>query len=113
MHKLLRLRPFLIVAFLSVAMRVNAIDVWDSPAFTIDPLVLRQAAQAIKAGSGSEATVLLNELHFKFDEDGKTLETHHLIYRIENQDGVKDWAETSGQWEAWHQNKPEIKARVI
>jgi len=27
------------------------------------------------------------------------LEIHHLIYRIENQDGVKDWAETSGRWE--------------
>src|SRR5215472_7863260 len=100
MHTLLCLRTFLIVAFLSVAMRVNATDVWDSPAFTVDPVVLQQAALAIKAGNGSEATVLLNELHFKFDEDGKTLETRHLIYRIENQDGVKGWAETSGQWAA-------------
>ena len=77
------------------------------------PAILRQAAQAVQAGKHSEATVLLNELHFKFDENGKMLETRHLIYRIENQDGVKDWAETSGRWEAWHQDKPEIKARVI
>ena len=113
MHTALRLQTFLVVALLSVAMRVDAADPWDGPAFTTDPVVLRQAAQAIKAGHGSEATVLLNELRFKFDADGKTLETRHLIYRIENQDGVKDWAETSGEWEAWHQNKPEIKARVI
>lgn len=92
---------------------MSAADVWDSPAFTADPVILRQAAQAIQAEKGSEVTVLLNELQFKFDESGKMLETRHLIYRIENQDGVKDWAETSGRWEAWHQEKPEIKARVI
>lgn len=36
-----------------------------------------------------------------------------MIYRIENQDAVKDWAEISGRLEAWHPEKPEIKARVI
>jgi hypothetical protein len=97
MHTALRLQTFLIVAFLSVAMRVNAADVWDSPAFSTDPAVLRQAAQAIKAGHGSKATVLLNDLLFKVDEDGKTLETRHLIYRIENQDGVTHEALIGGQ----------------
>ncbi len=113
MHSLLRLQTFLIVVVLSIGTRLSATDAWDSPAFTTDAAILRQAAQAVQAGKHSEATVLLNELHFKFDENGKMLETRHLIYRIENQDGVKDWAETSGRWEAWHQDKPEIKARVI
>jgi hypothetical protein len=112
-HSLLRLQTFLIVVVLSIGTRLSATDAWDSPAFTTDPAILRQAAQAVQAGKHSEATVLLNELHFKFDENGKMLETRHLIYRIENQDGVKDWAETSGRWEAWHQDKPEIKACVI
>jgi len=92
---------------------VNAADAWDGPAFSADPTVLRQAAQAVQAGKNSEATGLLNELRFQFDESGRMIETRHLIYRIENQDGVKNWAETSGRWEAWHQDKPEIKARVI
>jgi transglutaminase-like putative cysteine protease/tetratricopeptide (TPR) repeat protein len=110
---LLRLRAFFIVGFLSIGARVNAADAWDGPAFSADPTVLRQAAQAVQAGKNSEATGLLNELRFQFDESGRMIETRHLIYRIENQDGVKNWAETSGRWEAWHQDKPEIKARVI
>jgi len=106
-------QTFLLIVVLSNCARVSAADTWDSPAFAADPAILRQAAQAVPAGKHSEATVLLNEVHFKFDEDSKMLETRHLIYRIENQDGVKDWAETSGTWQAWHQDKPEIKARVI
>lgn len=113
MRSLLRLQTFLIVGVLSVGTRVSATDVWDSPPFSADPTVLRQAAQAVPAAKHSEATVLLNEQHFKFDESGKMLEIRHLIYRIETQDGVKNWAESSGRWEAWHQDKPEIKARVI
>jgi tetratricopeptide (TPR) repeat protein len=112
-HSLLRLQTFLIVGVLSIGARASATDAWDSPAFATDPAILRQAAQAVQPEKHSEATVLLSELHFKFDENGKMLEIRHFIYRIENQDGVRDWAETSGRWEAWHQDKPEIKARVI
>jgi Domain of Unknown Function with PDB structure (DUF3857) len=112
-RSLLRLQIFVIVGVLLLGIRVSATDAWDSPPFTTDSAILRQAAQAVPAGKHHEATVLLNELHFKFDETGKMSETRHLIYRIENQDGAKDWAETSGRWEAWHQDKPEIKARVI
>jgi len=79
----------------------------------VDPVILRQAAQAVQAEKHSDATVLLNDLHFSFDETGKLVERRHLIYRVENQEGVENWAETSGQWEAWHQAKPEIKARVL
>src|SRR5205814_4019874 len=60
-----------------------------------------------------EATVFLNDANLNFNEAGKLVETRHLIYRIESQKGVENWAETSGQWDAWHQSKPDIKARVI
>jgi hypothetical protein len=52
---------------------VSATDAWDSPPFTMDPAILRQAAQAVPAGKHSEATVLLNELGFKFNENGRML----------------------------------------
>jgi len=106
-------KTFLIVGVLSIGTHSTATDVWDSPAFTADPVILRQAALGVPASKYSDATLLLNDLHFRFDENGKMFETRHSIYRIENEDGVEDWAETSGQWEAWHQDKPEIKARVI
>jgi hypothetical protein len=69
---------------------VSSADARNSRAFTPDPAILRPAAQAVQAEKHTAATVLLNELHFKFDEHGKMMETRHLIYRIENQDGVAD-----------------------
>ena len=102
---------FCLLSFLAIQMR--ATDVWTVAAFTADAPTLRQASDAVKPAKHSDVTVLLNELHFSYDAAGRLLETRHLIYRIENQKGVEGWAEVSGQWEAWHQDKPEIKARVI
>ena len=101
------------IGLLFLAAQVSAAEVWSSPAFTTDAATLRQAADMVKTESHSEATVLLHNVRLSFDEAGKLVETRHLIYRIENQDGVENWAETSGRWEAWHQSRPEIKARVI
>jgi tetratricopeptide (TPR) repeat protein len=110
---LLRLQTLLLLGILSTAIGAAATDTWDSPPFETDPAILQQAAHAIKARPHDECTVFLNDLYFGFDKDGKMKQSRHLIYRIENQDGVKNWAETSGRWEAWHQDKPEIRARVI
>lgn len=104
---------FLALGLLLLATRMSASEVWSGPAFTADPATLLQAAETVKAGKSTEVTVFLVDLLFSFDEAGKQVEALHLIYRIENQQGVKGWAETSGRWNAWHQSKPEIKARVI
>jgi len=112
-----RLRtPFLIrlaAAFVLFVTPLAAADVWSGAPFSADPLALRQAADAVKAGKHQPVTVLLNDLHFTFDEAGRCVESNHVIYRIEDQGGIQSWADISGQWEAWHQSKPEIKARVI
>jgi tetratricopeptide (TPR) repeat protein len=109
----LRFEKYLIFVFFSVAIQGSATDIWSAPSFSTDPAALRQAAQVIQAEKQTEATVLLNDVQFTFDEAGRVIQTRHLIYRVENQSGVEDWAETSGRWEAWHQARPEIKARVI
>jgi transglutaminase-like putative cysteine protease/tetratricopeptide (TPR) repeat protein len=90
-----------------------AADPWDSPAFSASPEALRLAAATIKAGKDAEATMFLNSLNFTFDAQGREVESWHRIYRIENEEGVKNWSEISGSWEPWHQSKPEIKARVV
>lgn len=109
----LYLRKFLFFVLLAFARLGSASDIWDAPAFTVDAAVLRDASQAVQAQKHMEATILLNDSQYSFDETGGAVETWHLIYRIETQVGVENWAETSGTWEAWHQAKPEIKARVI
>jgi Flp pilus assembly protein TadD len=109
------LRIFANYLFLAIFVSIPlwAADPWDGPAFTAGPDALRQAAAAIKADKDADVTILLNDDRYAMDGDGNIVETFHSIYRIEDEEGVKNWAETSGSWEPWHQLKPEIKARVI
>jgi transglutaminase-like putative cysteine protease/Tfp pilus assembly protein PilF len=102
---------FLNLLFLPASPRAE--DVWDGPAFSAAPDALRQAAADIKSAKDTVVTVLLNEQRMAFDFEGKSVETRHMIYRIESEAGVKGWAETSTRWEPWRQERPQIKARVI
>jgi Flp pilus assembly protein TadD len=88
-------------------------DVLGSPSFSARPDALRQRALLIKPEKDADATILLNEQHYSVDAAGKLTETYHMIYRVENEEGVKGWDSISENWEPWHQAKPEIKARVI
>jgi hypothetical protein len=59
MHQRLRLQALLIIVVFSIGIRLSSADVWNSPAFTTDPAILRQAAQAVQAEKtyGSHRTV--------------------------------------------------------
>ncbi len=98
---------------LAIPALLQASEVWDAPVFTASPVALQQAAALVKADKDAAATVLLHEERYTYDRQGRAVETYRTIYRIENDEGVNDWAETSAQWEPWHQSKPEIRARVI
>jgi Tfp pilus assembly protein PilF len=104
---------YLLVGWVLSIPSLAGADVWDAPAFSTSSEALRQAAGAIQAGKDTQATILLSERRFSFDAQGKTVDTHHTIYRIENEEGVKGWAESSAHWEPWRQARPEIKVRVI
>jgi len=104
---------FLFLLFLLPTVAGGAADPWDRPAFSSSPEELRLAASAVKADKDADATMLLNDIQYTFDAQGSAVESQHRIYRVENEEGVKNWAETSSSWEPWRQNKPEIKARVI
>ena len=88
-------------------------DLLDGASFSADPAALRTLGDSIKPGKHDPATVFLDDLDFKFDGSGALTETRHYIFRVENDEGVRDWAEVGSQWSAWHQNSPEIRARVI
>ncbi len=103
----------LLVFLFSLPVYPQTTNVWSLPAFSASPGELQQAAAAIKAGKDADATMLLHEEHYIFDRDGKETQSFHTIYRVENEEGVSGWAETSADWEPWHQAKPEIRARVI
>ncbi len=89
--------------------------VWnlDGPAFSASAADLQKAAAAVPAEAFAEATVLLEGDWYTLDAAGRMVYRHHLIYRIETQAGVEDWAESSVRWEPWYQKQPEIHARVL
>ncbi|MBI3474418.1 MAG: DUF3857 domain-containing protein [Acidobacteria bacterium] len=110
---LLRFWNVLRVCVVLFAAQSCAADVWDGTAFDAPPDALRKASDTVRAANDDEATVLLNEKHFTFDSAGRVTEVRHVIYRIETQEAVSGWSETSVIWAPWNQSKPEIKARVI
>jgi tetratricopeptide (TPR) repeat protein len=112
-HSAFSVSKWLGVVLFFAAFQAWAADTWSGPAFTAEVGTLRTFGETVKTAKHAEATVFLNDVNFNFDEAGNLVETRHLIYRIESQDGVQNWSETSGQWDAWHQAKPDIKARVI
>jgi tetratricopeptide (TPR) repeat protein/transglutaminase-like putative cysteine protease len=104
---------FIAVFFLMVPALGVAEDVWDAPAFSSSPEALRLAAGSIKPDKYAYATMLLNDIRFTYDAQGRAVQIWHRIYRIENEVGVTNWAEVRSSWEPWHQSKPDIQARVI
>ena len=74
---------------------------------------LQAASAKVPAEKYAEATVLFERDVYTFDAEGRSTYKHSIIYRIETEAAVEDWAETRSQWEPWYQNQPEIRARVI
>jgi len=106
-------RTIFFVLLTTIPALLHADDIWNGPAFSASPAVLQQAAASVKPEKDTVATILVHEERFTYDREGKSDETYHTIYRIENEEGVSGWAETRANWEPWHQAKPEIRARVI
>ena len=86
---------------------------WLGAPLETDPQVLLAAAEAAPAPPGSDIAVLWKEVSYVFDADGKSTYRHHLIYRIVTGEGLDGWSAVSADWTPWHQDRPEIRARVI
>jgi tetratricopeptide (TPR) repeat protein len=91
----------------------QAAEPWDAPAFTTPAGELLRSATAIKRDSPANVTVLLDERVFVLDERHRLTRTDHLVYRVDSPDGVEKWAASGTTYQPWHQDKPDINARVI
>lgn len=89
--------------------------VWpfDGPAFQASAADVQKAAAGIKPEQFMEATVLFERDSYQFDAKGRVTYRHTLVFRIETQQGVDDWAQMWARYEPWYQNPPAMQARVI
>jgi len=91
----------------------HAADAWDAAAFATPARELLQAAAGVTHERPQPAVVLLDERTFVLDDQHRLTHTQRMIYRVDSPDGVERWAESSAQWQPWHQSRPEIRARVV
>jgi hypothetical protein len=74
---------------------------------------VQKAAEQITPEKFMEVTGLFERDSYRFDADGRVTYRHTLLFRIETQEGIENWAETSARDAPWYQNQPPIQARVI
>ncbi|HMB52621.1 MAG TPA: DUF3857 domain-containing transglutaminase family protein [Thermoanaerobaculia bacterium] len=105
-----RLFVFLFTAFLSVP-PVLADAPWDEP-FDPDAVAIAAAAAAYEPAAEG-ARVLLEEIVVRYAEDGSEELRYREVVRIESPAAVEGWGELMAVWQPWHQERPEMRARVI
>lgn len=86
---------------------------WDSVAFGATPQDVLTAADKIPTSKTDDSIVLLQEDHFTFDAQGKSVHTHRIVGKILTAGGVDQWKSLSAEYEPWHEQKPLLQAHVI
>ena len=104
--------PVLVVGCLFSTL-TQAQEPWDGPSFWADPTAILRAAEAMPAGAGVDAIILLQEERFVYDDRGRATQTRRVVTKIVTKKGAENWSRTQVRWEGWHQDRPVLKARVI
>lgn len=100
------------VASVTVAQTPSAVDPADRAPFSLTPAELLAVVSPSRP-TGLDVEVLLNDFSYEFDAQHRRTYRLHRVYRILTQRGVEQWGSISMPYAAWHQNKPNIRARVI
>jgi transglutaminase-like putative cysteine protease/tetratricopeptide (TPR) repeat protein len=103
----------LVLALLLASLPALAADPWEAPAFSAAPATVAGAAAALPTPAGAEVEVLLEEGSFAYDAQGRETSTSRLVYRVLTQEGAKSWASVGVGYSPWHEERPQVRARVI
>jgi len=112
----LRRRPWTLtpsVFSLLLAAAAAPQEAWERAPFKSEPADLLAACKAVKAEPDVSAVILLNDVRWIFEADGRAEYRSHLLYQLRTQDGVAENSAVSTSWAPWYQEKPLIRARVI
>ena len=104
---------FLVSTFLAVGCFAANDTGWDFPHFSDDAAGLYKAASEFVPAAGSDIVILDHEESYVFDERGRAVHTVYAVYKVLTQNGADQWGAISDPWQPWHQDRPEIRARVI
>ncbi|MDP9122422.1 MAG: DUF3857 domain-containing protein, partial [Acidobacteriota bacterium] len=86
---------------------------WEATPFAAEPAAILRAAAEVEAGDGDPVAVLYSETRFSYDEAGRETYTHRIVYRLLTAAAHESWSALEESWSPWHQERPEVRARVI
>ena len=86
---------------------------WDGELFAAEAMDLLDAAQALPVEDDAHVQILLIDHRYRFEDDGRHTYDYRFVVRLLSQAGVEAWSTFSGTWSPWHQERPEMRARVI
>ncbi len=97
---------------LTAAPPAGSAEPWEGTPFAGDPKAIAQAAAKVEPGEG-DVVVLFSDALYSFDEAGRETYTQRLVYRVVSPRAHESWSAVEENWAPWHQERPEIRARVI
>jgi tetratricopeptide (TPR) repeat protein len=109
---MLRTAALSLVAILALPTAAHALDKWvEEPDFSVSPKTL---LKAVADGERHEGTTqLLQEERVTVDEEGRTTLTWRRVFAVHTPGAVEAWGTLHTGWAPWHEEKPEVRARVI
>lgn len=92
---------------------LHDIEPWMEVPFTTSVETILEAAKDIEAPKGTDVHILFDDASHHFDAQGRSTSRQLYIYRILTRDGMDTWSTAGAAWSPWHQEKPQVKARVL
>ncbi|HTR53232.1 MAG TPA: DUF3857 domain-containing protein [Kofleriaceae bacterium] len=94
---------------LALAGRAGA-DPLDKPSFTATPAEMLAAG---KTAHGEGVVVLRTDESIAIDDRGLVTRRWREVFVVRDKDDADDWSVLGTTWEPWHDNKPQVRLRVI
>ncbi|HEX3556646.1 MAG TPA: DUF3857 domain-containing protein [Thermoanaerobaculia bacterium] len=92
---------------------VPAAEPWEGAPFTADAAAVARAAAKVQGEEGDDVVVLLSEASYSYDAAGRETYSQRLVYKILAAGAHESWSTVEEEWAPWHQERPQVRARVI
>ena len=106
-------RAWICVAVLCGDARAADSFPWEADAFSASAEATLQAAAQLPPPEDANVDVLLDETKLEFDASRRVRKTHRRVFRLLTKEALDEWSVADAEWSPWHEERPQIQARVI
>lgn len=88
-------------------------QVLDRPPMSLTPTELQRAATSLPVPEGEGLLTVARQIRYAFDAQGRATASFRGVVRILTTTGARSFGPLESEWAPWHQERPQIRARVI